>query len=42
MGRLATEMLLEWLKNTAPPRHRVVLPTRLMVRQSTTSPGGNT
>ena len=42
MGRLATEMLLEWLKNTAPPRHRVVLPTQLMVRQSTTSPGGNT
>ena len=42
MGRVATEMLLEWLKNTAPPRHGVVLPAQLMVRQSTTSPGGNT
>lgn len=40
MGRLATETLLEWLKNTAPPRHGVVLPTHLMVRQSTTSPSG--
>lgn len=40
MGRLATEILLEWLKNTEPPRQGVVLPTHLMVRQSTTSPGG--
>ena len=40
MGRLATEMLLDWLRNTEPPRQGVVLPTQLMVRGSTTSPGG--
>lgn len=40
MGRVATEILLEWLKNTEPPRQGVVLPTQLMVRGSTTSPGG--
>jgi len=40
MGRLATLMLLQWLRNTEPPRQSVVLPTQLMVRQSTAAPGG--
>lgn len=40
MGRLATLMLLQWLRNTEPPRQSVVLPTQLMVRGSTDTPGG--
>lgn len=39
MGRLATLMLLQWLRNTEPPRQSVVLPTQLMVRSSTDTPG---
>lgn len=42
MGRLATLMLLQWLRNSEPPRQSVVLPTQLMVRSSTASPGGVT
>lgn len=42
MGRLATLMLLQWLRNTEPLRQSVVLPTQLMVRHSTAPPGGAT
>lgn len=40
MGRIATLMLLQWLRNTEPPRQSVVLPTQLMVRGSTDAHGG--
>ncbi len=42
MGQVATEMLLQWLKNTAPPRQQVLLPTHLIVRGTAAPPGGET
>lgn len=38
MGQLATQMLLQWLRNTEPPRQSVVLPTQIKVRGSTAPP----
>ena len=40
MGRIATCMLLEYIKDPQRPIERVELPTELVVRQSCCSPGG--
>jgi LacI family transcriptional regulator, galactose operon repressor len=41
MGREAVRLLLELIDNPAQPAARVVLPTRLVVRQSCRGPGGS-
>lgn len=38
IGEVATEMLLELIEGTATPGRRVILPTELVLRQSTASP----
>jgi LacI family transcriptional regulator len=42
MGRIATQMLLERLKNPEQEIQRIELPTQLIIRDSTASPTGNT
>lgn len=42
MGRIATQMLLERLKNPEQEIQRIELPTELIIRGSTASPIGNT
>ncbi len=38
MGRRAVEMLIRWIEGTAPDPRRVVLPTRLVIRESCAPP----
>lgn len=38
MGRRATEMLIAWVEGAAPDPRRVVLPTRLVVRETSAAP----